>query len=558
MIALRTRPWLLVAVLLAASACAGGESPRRESTAEVGGTLVIAAAGEPGSLVPPLAIALPDKQVVEQVFEPLAAPGPQLNTLGDAGFTPRLATRWTWSADSNMVEFAIDPAARFHDGRPVTAHDVAFSYRLFMDPAVASPTVPSFPALDSLVAADSVTVRAHFAERSPERFFKLVVNLLVMPRHLLERVDRARLGESAFAQQPVGSGPYRFVKWTRGASLELAADTTHAGGRPGFDRVFFRYFPDLNAATQSVVAGEADLVEQLRPEGIALVRPDGPARAVEYPSPDHGYLLFNTRSTSDRRRPHPLLGDRSLRIALAMAINRPLVIRNALDSLARVSYGPFVRTSWAADTTIAQIGFDTAAAKRTLDSLGWRDGDGDGVRERNGRPLRFSLLVPSVSATRRQMAVVLQEQLRQVGAAVTVDAQEPAVLGPRLGQGKFDAFIHVWHEDATPSAIAQAWGGTDLERSLNFGWYANPVVDSVLALAVRESDVSRARALYRQVYERIVLDAPAVFLWEQRTFALIHKRIRLTPLRPDAWWSGIPEWRVPVAERLPRDKVGGG
>ena len=540
-------------VILIAAGCGRAEAPR---DAAAGGTLVIAASGEPSSLVPPLVATLPDKQVTDQVFEPLAAPGPGLNTLGDAEFTPRLATRWTWAPDSSSVSFDIDPAARFHDGRPVTAHDVAFSYALYLDPAVVSPSISSFPALDSVVAADSFTVRAFFAERSPERFFKLVTNLLVVPRHLLEGTDRARLAESPFAQRPVGSGPFRFVRWTHGSTLELAADTAHAGGRPGFDRIIFRYFPDLNAAARSVVAGEADLVEQLRPEAIALVRSDGPARAVEYPSPDHGYLLFNVRAPADRRRAHPLLGDRALRRALAMAVNRPVVIRNALDSLARASYGPFARSSWAADTTVPQLPFDPDAARRTLDSLGWRDGDGDGLRERRGAPLRFTLLVPSASATRRQMAVVLQEQFRQVGADVAVDALEPAVLGPRLGQGRFDAFLHVWHEDATPSGIAQVWGGSDLGRSANFGWYANPVVDSLIGLAIREGDLQRAREWYREAYAHIVQDAPAVFLWEQRSIALVHKRIRMGPLRPDAWWAGIASWHVPSAERIERDRIG--
>lgn len=548
----------LIPILCVALACgrgdAGGDRPTGQR-GETGGTLVVAAAGEPDFLIPPLASTVPSKQVADLVFQTLASPGPVLTTVGDAGFVPGAASSWRWSADSSAIDFAIDPRARFHDGTPVRAHDVTFSHSLYTDPRVASPFASSIPAIDSLVLEDSMTVRVYFGTRSPERFFNFVTNLLVMPRHLLERVDRSKLAESGFAEHPIGSGPYRFASWTHGASMELRADTARAD-RPGFDRVIFRYLSDYNAAARSVAAGEADFVETLRPEGMAMVTADGPARVIEYPSAQHGYLLFNTRSTTNRRMPHPLFGDRAVRVALGMAIDRAAVVRNAWDSLAVVSHGPFQRGSWAADSTVRQLPYSVEGARRMLDSAGWRDADGDGIRERNGRPLRFSLLVPSVSATRRQIAVVLQEQLRQVGADVQVDALEPAALQPRVTQGKFDAFIHVWVVDASPSSIGQAWGGRDLEQSSNFGWYENPRVDSLIDLAVAATDRERAKGAYRQVYETIVQDAPAIFLWEPRTFAMVHKRIRFDRLRGDAWWTGIPSWRIEPGQRIARDGVG--
>ena len=542
--------------LLVLAACGGDKAPNAGASGS-GGTVVVALAGEPDHLAPPLVVTISGKMVVDQVFQTLATVGADGNTLGDVGFAPSIAASWTWSADSSSVDLHVDPRARFHDGHPVRAADVKFSYDLYMDPAVASPHVASFPAMDSVVVTDSMTVRGFFRERSPERFFKLVTNLSVVPQHLLQQVDRAKLAESPFAQTPVGSGPYRFVKWERGASMELAADTSRTTGRPATDRLIFRFVPDLNAAARSVTAGEADFVESLRPEGMAMVTADGPARPVEYPSPDHGYVMFNTRSSSNRKVPHPLLGDRQLRVALAMAVDRKAVIRNALDSLALPSFGPFVRSLWSADTTVAQIPYSADAARRLLDSLGWRDANGDGVRERNGKPLHFTLLVPSVSATRRQMAVALQDQFKQVGADVTIDAPEPAVLFPRLQQGKFDAFIQVWHEDATPSTIGQVWSGRDLERSANYGWYGNARVDSLIDLAATATDRTKARALYREIYELIVQDAPAIFLWEPRTFALANKRIKFSGLNGTAWWSGIPSWRIPAGERIARDRVGG-
>jgi peptide/nickel transport system substrate-binding protein len=296
-------------------------------------------------------------------------------------------------------------------------------------------------------------------------------------------------------------------------------------------------------------------VEILRPEAMQQLQPDGVARAVEYPAWEHGMLLFNTRSTTNRQQPHPVLGEVVMRRALAMAIDRNAVVRNAYDSLAALSYGPFTRALWAADTTIMQLPFSVDSARNLLEAAGWRDGDGDGVRERGGRPLRIALLVPSVSPARQRMAVALQEQLRAVGARVEIESAEPASLGPRLGGGKFDAFIHAWHLDPSPSSIVQSWGGRELERSFNFGWYSSPRVDSLIEAARSASDTERASAAYRGLYEQIVQDAPAVFLWEPRNFALIHKRVRFGALRGDAWWAGLSTWSIPAAERIDRDRM---
>jgi len=546
---------MMAGALAAQTGCAG-ERPATSTAAEVGGTLVIATPAEPEVLLPPLAATLPAKQVVDQLYDVLADIPESMSTVGDVGFKPRLAERWSWSADSTSVEFTLVGNARFHDGRPITAQDVKFSYELYKDPQVGSIHPSSLPAVDSIVVPDSSTVRFHFAERGPERFFHLVYNLAVLPRHAFEGLDRSKLAESTLATAPIGSGPFQLQRWDRGTLLEVTANLSYHGGRPGLDRIVWRVGGDYSTAARSVMAGESDFVEVLRPEAMQQLQADAGARAVEYPAYEHGYLLFNTRSPNNRKQPHPLFGDGRVRRALAMAIDRAAIVRNAYDSLATLSYGPFTRPLWSSDTTIAQLPYSVEHAQQLLDSAGWRDGNGDGVRERNGRPLRFALLVPSVSAPRQRIAVVLQEQLRAVGADVRIESMEPPSLGPLLGAGKFDAFIHVWMLDPSPASIELVWGSRDLERSANFGWYSNPRVDSLIAVARAEADLQRARSAYREVYETIVRDAPAVFLWEPRNFALVSKRFRFDRLRADAWWADLASWYVPAAERIPRDKVG--
>src|SRR5688572_21979069 len=121
-----------------------------DAGAPTGGTLVIASAADAGGLLPPLIDDASGKQVADQIFDRLAEIGPELNTVGDRGFTPRLAERWEWAADSLSIVFHLDPDARWHDGRPVRASDVRFTHAIYRDPTVASPHAEVIRNVDSV------------------------------------------------------------------------------------------------------------------------------------------------------------------------------------------------------------------------------------------------------------------------------------------------------------------------------------------------------------------------------------------------------------------------
>jgi peptide/nickel transport system substrate-binding protein len=172
----------------------------------------------------------------------------------------------------------------------------------------------------------------------------------------------------------------------------------------------------MPASVKQLEAGEADFMESLPADDAADVakRPD--LRVLYRPGFDYNFLLFNLHEGS-ADGPHPVLGDVRLRRALAMGLDRQSMVRSVLDTAGRVLLGPFVRAQWSADTTISQIPFDRAAASRLLDSLGWRAGT-DGMRVRQGKALAFTLLVSSSSTSWGRFAVLIQEQLRQLGARV--------------------------------------------------------------------------------------------------------------------------------------------
>ncbi len=508
--------------------------------------LTISTAVDADALIPPLVGTTQGKQAVDMLFDFLAEAKTPISTVGDAGFGPQLATRWQWAPDSLSIAFSIDPRARWHDGVPVRANDVRFSFALFTDPVVASMHASDFAGIDSVSVRDSLTAVVWWHQRHPEQFFQIAYNLSVMPEHLLGKVPRDSLLRSSFADHPVGSGRYRFTQWNRQRDLMFEADTGNYRGAPGASRIVWTVAADPTAASMSVLAGQTDVIEFVRGDAYTQARASSKVRAVEYGSLDYGYMLFNyQRTVSGSRR---FFADRAIRVALAQTIDRAAVVANALDSLGRVALGPFTRAAETVDTTMRQIAFDTAAAARTLDSLGWKLDAGDGLRHRAGRALEFNLMVPASSTTRKRVAVLLQSQMKGVGIRMDVDAVEAQVYGARLAKGDFDAALNVWHTDPSPASIKQVWAtvrGNDVEA--NYGRYSNATFDAAIDSAAVTFDPARRRGLYRRAYQSIVDDAGALWLFETRNFAAINTRVTPAGMRADAWWAGLPSWRVSEA-----------
>lgn len=557
MLRLRSHLAAPLAVALAAAlltGCSGGDGG---GDAEGRGTVIVAVAADADFLLPTVITTLQEKQIVDQLFEPLAAPPAVINTVGDAGYEPRLARSWTWSSDSLQLTLSLDPRARWHDGRPVVAEDVRFSIALLKDPVVASPHASGMEQVDSASVTDSLTAVVWFNRRSPEQFFKLVYNLTIVPAHLLADIPRDKIREAPVARNPVGNGRFRFSRWSPGSLIEVVADTANFRGRPSLDKLIWSISPDPTALLARLVTEEADLVEVLRGPAVAEAAKAPAVRLTPYAGLDYGLALFNQRDPAARATPHPIFRDAAVRRALTMAIDRQAVLKNVFDTLAYLGIGPTVRAQWSSDTAIAMIPHDVAAAKALLDSAGWRDADGDGVREKGGRPLAFALLTPSSSAPRSQSAVLLQAQWKEVGAKVDIDGIEFGAFIERISAGRFDVVMHGLHADPSPADLRENFGTPKSPTSFgkNHSGYSSAVVDAAIDSASTEFDLARAKALYQRAYKQIVDDAAAIFLYEVRLVAGIHKRIDPGPLSPMGWWTTLADWKIAPDQRIARDRV---
>jgi peptide/nickel transport system substrate-binding protein len=523
---------------------------------DVGGTMVIAQPAEPGTILPPLIVLSIDKQISDLLYDRLAEIGDDLNTVGDRGFKRQLAERWEWAPDSLSIILHLDPRARWHDGVPVRASDVRYSVALIKDPALGSPALPLVTNVDSVAVRDSLTAVAYFKRHTPEQFYDLVYQVSILPEHILHNTPPAQMRTADVARRGVGSGRFRLAKWEPGKSIELVADTGNYRGRPKLDRIVYVPTPDFNTAITRFFAGDADFFEQLRPEHIAKIAADTARRAITYPNLAYAYLGFNNRDGKQPDQPHPIFGDRTVRRALSMAVDRRAMLKNAFGAYGIPVYGPFPHALLVADTTLPQLPFDTTRAKALLDSVGWLPGP-DGVRVKDGRRLEFGITTPVSSAARKQYSVLLQEAFKRVGVAARIDEMDNAAFAAKNVDRNFDTIIELYQADPSPSGLKQSWSTSGLGKDgSNFVSYSNPAVDALLDSATLTFDPSRTRAYARHAFETIIEDAPGIWLYQPPTVAGVHKRIHTTTMRADGYWSGMADWWIPAAERNARDRIG--
>jgi peptide/nickel transport system substrate-binding protein len=507
-------------------------------------SIVIVTGQQPTMPIPTLmegaANSLGNLELADQLFLRLAAPGPTLITAGDRGFVPLLARSWT-RRDSVTLAFELDPRARWQDGTPVTARDVVFTFQRAQNPAIAPRLVGLLQYITSVTAEGERRVIFRFSHAYAEQLYDATFYVAPLPAHLLDTIPPGQLARSSYVTHPVGSGPYRLVRNVAGQFVELSANENFFLGRPGIDRVIIRIAADPDARVNLLLSGQADAMDNVIPplDNIRRISADSTLRLIPAPSPVLGFLLFNQRDPRDTARPHPILSDIRVRRALIRGLDRRLLVRVVFGSYAEVPYGPVSSLFWIRHGAPKPERQDVAESRRLLAAAGWRDQDRDGTLERDGQPLALTLNLPNTSAVRRQLALLAQEQLRQIGVRLELQQLEFPVWLERRTAGTFDIDFGSTSQDPTPSSLSQGWscnGGTNVAK------YCNPRVDSLIQRAVLERN--KPGEVWHQVLQQIEADAPAIFLYAPTYVYAVRRRFRNVTISPVSSWLLLREWSV--------------
>jgi peptide/nickel transport system substrate-binding protein len=541
----RSRSRLFLVAVLAAW-------PRAQASAqaEPGTGIVIVTGQQATTPVPTLmegaANSTGNLDVADQLFIRLAELGPKLLTAGDRDFVPALARSWT-RRDSTTLIFDLDSRARWHDGAPVTARDVVFTFKRAKNPDLAPRLSELLRQITSVTAEGDTRVVFRFAEPYAEQFYDATYHVAPIPAHLLDSIPPDSVSRSSFATSPVGSGPYRWIRSVPGQFVELAAVPDFFLGKPKIGRVILRTAAEPSARLNLLLSGQADAMDIIPPPSVGRVAADTTLRLIAVPSSTMGFLLFNQRDPRNRARPHPTLADNRVRRAITLGLDRNQLVQAVFGSHGTVPYGPVSQMLWIRQRSPGADGPNISEARRLLAATGWGDSDADGTLDRDGRPLRLLLTVPNTSGIRRQMALLIQEQLRRIGVQIEIQQLEFPIYLERRSAGDFDIDFSSVNQDPSPSGLTQSWTCTG---GNNVAGYCDRGVDSLMEQAVRGRGDPGERWI--ETLKQIEADAAATFLYAPAFMYAVNRRFRGVTITPQSAWLTLRKWSVspvPVAGR---------
>lgn len=498
-----------------------------------GGTLVVAGKGDPASMI----------SLVSTDFESAQH---QLHVLfvtlvsNDADYEaqPYFARSWEFDSDTSEVVFHLQHDLQWHDGAPVTARDVAFTFQRLKDPAVPFPNPSYFDYWDAVEVIDPVTVR--FFLRPHANALYGWTRVAIMPEHILGNVPPEDLESHPFGfLSPVGNGPFRFVERIPGDRWVFEANPDfpeELGGRPYLDRLVYRQIPDEFALAAALQAGEVDLVIDASPSMIDQVGDSQDVVSTSYSAPEYAFIAWNSR--------RPEFSDPVVRRALTMAIDRETLVQAVLGGNGTVAAGPVGPWHWAYDSAWTPIPYAPEEATVLLEGAGWKDSDGDGTLDRDGQPFSFELL----ATPRRDWAAVqtlVQASLGEVGIEVEPVVREQGALIPLVigADRRFDAVIIGWARDVPLNDI-DLWACDQVGQPFQFTSYCNPQLDTVLEAIPLEVDRVRLRSLIGRYHELVAADQPYTFLYYVDRVDLARSRVYGTDMDSRGDWVNVTRWWI--------------
>jgi peptide/nickel transport system substrate-binding protein len=547
------RRWIALGLVAGVLACGDTDAPGRGGDnaggdhntyggGPPGGMLVVMADREPDQLNPITFNSNPAYHVVHLMFRALAARDSTLSN-----YAPDLATSWELK-DDNTVELKLRNDVFWHDGRKVSAEDVIFTIERQRDAATGSPRRGDVAAVVSAVARDSFTVDIKL-DRGGLYTVNALLEVVPVPKHLLQNVAPAQMTNAPFNRNPVGNGFYRFGEWQPGQQLTLHADTAKPDGRAAVDRIVLRFIPDVNAAMTEMLTGQGDLIYKLPASQQARAKQSNNVQVYTGPRVRPAWIAWNTR-----RAP---LDDVRVRRALLMGIDRETLAKGMFSGLGEAALSPIPTQLREHSRDVRPIPYDPAGAQRLLQEAGWRDSNGDGTLDKGGRPLRIEIEYISSDQTRQDVLVAIQSMLRKVGVDIVPRAFESSTWVQHLRDGTFAGSFWGWGWGPGvmgPNAEMIFHSRSIPPKGPNFAAARNSRVDQLIDSVLVITDTARARGVWRELEQALIDDAVYAPIYMDPELFAVNSRFKNVKFRGIEWVEDVPYWYVDPGQRLPRDR----
>lgn len=516
-----------------------------------GATLLLCLKANPRTLNPLLMSSDPDHRVRELIYDPLFT----FNERLEWAINDTLVESYRESADHLSAELKLRDGVTWHDGHAFGADDVVYSYQQIMDDRVPCPAARTgTDQIASCEALDRRTVRFRFAHALPTNRWNAAVP--VIPRHIYEQrkeADPTLTRDDFYVKQnrePIGNGPYRFVRWLSDDRLELARWDDYRGPRPHFARVILRIVPDPSARLRMFERG---LIHEFEMTPLQYARETdsegfrGVGVRATAPQWKYIYICWNQDGSN------PFFADRDVRRAMGHAIDYERILDQAYEGLYERSHGIHHPSAPMFNPQIEPFRFDLNEAAAMLDRAGWMRSDDDGWRYKTvatpggseRKRFRFTLNVPVESATSPAVAAIMQNDLARIGVQMEIRTVEYSTFMEMNKKHEFEAAISAMLFGKDPDDEWNLWRTESYRDGRNYGGYSSARVDELFEKARQCFDERGRTAYYAEISKIIYDDAPYAFIANVPTLWAFNRHIRgvaFSPRGPVHFFPGVRNW----------------
>lgn len=493
--------YMLSALCIAlALLCLGGCGSSADESED--NRIVYGALTEPISLCPLLGTDAASTEVQSLIYNALVRYDGDQNIIGD------LAESWQVSADGRCYTFRLREGVLWHDGKPLSADDVVFTFAWAKDEK--NGYLDRRELLNIVrVTADEREVSFLLAE-SDSAFLARISSVYIMPKHIWQEVGDLR--EEAPHIKPVGTGAYRFTAWEKAQYLQFAANDTYYRGVPAIKTLFYKIVPDTNVLAMQLRRGEVDVCH-VDASAVEMLSADASVKLSSAPSRAYTYIALNHKN--------PIFADRRVRRAMLCAVQRQDIIDHILSGgayLASADLAPTILKSH-----VAPLAYDPAEADRLLEEAGWTKGT-DGIRTKDGLRLSYRLLVTNKNKRLGDVALAFRQNMRAIGIEVEIIPMDFVTLRAKhFLTGDYEACLISQRLPNDPLLREETWCS---DGAGNHAQYTNPKIDALYQRARLERDETARREIFGAVQTILADDMVQLFLWYPAV--LIGMRAELT------------------------------
>ncbi len=465
-------------------------------------TLVMIIESSPTNLDPRVGLDAQSERIDDLMFDDLLTRDSHLNV------QPGLAEQWE-IPDPRTYVFHLHHGVKFHDGRPLTARDVKWTFDSLLQGKIRSTKSAVYRFVDRIDATDDYTVTFHLKEPFATLLWNLSDGAMgIVPYGTGDEISR----------QPIGTGPFRFVSAEQDKEVVIARNDDYWGTKAEIPRVRFIVVPDTTTRALELRKGSADIaINALTSDMVLTLERDPNLAVLHAPGTVLAYMAFNLRD--------PILKDTRVRQALAYAIDRRPMLEYLQRGFARAAKSVLPPESWAYNGDVPAYDHNPERAKQLLEQAGYPAVNG----------VRFHLTMKaSTEESTRLMAAVLQQQLREVGIALDIRTFEFATFFSDVTRGLFQLYSLRWiggNED--PDIFEYVFhSGKFPPNGANRGYFADPRVDTLIDQARHELDQNTRKQLYAEIQLALAEQVPYIDLWYFDNVLVHSRRVSKLTLNP--------------------------